>query len=185
MSIVSVILIFICICVDNMVCANMSAMKLDPEQKSVFSIKVALFFSAFNALFFGLGYLIREAFFGDWVYLVRSWVAFAFLLLLGIKFMLESIEKSPSFNTSDLNDINKLLKVSVLMALNAFLVGYAVATLDTSCFPQLVFLFIITFAMTLLGFHLGNQNSKTIASKKIELIAGIILIIMSVCLIAL
>ena len=180
MGIISVIIIFICICVDNMVCANMSAMKMNPEQKSIFSIKVALFFAAFNALFFGLGYLISIVFFRDWVYLAHNWVAFAFLLLLGIKFMLESIEKSPSFTALEVNNTKKLFKVSILMALNAFLVGYAVETMDTSCFPQLVFLFIITFGMTLIGFHLGNENSKTIASKKIELVAGIILIILSV-----
>ncbi len=185
MDIISVIIIFICICVDNMVCANMSAMKMTPEQKSVFSIKVSLFFSGFNALFFGLGYLISIVFFRDWVYFAHNWVAFAFLLLLGIKFMLESIEKSPSFNTVDIDDSKKLFKVSILMGLNAFLVGYAVETMDTSCFPQLVFLFLITFGMTLLGFHLGNQTSKTIASKKVELIAGIILIIMAIKLIVL
>ena len=57
--------------------------------------------------------------------------------------------------------------------------------MDTSCFPQLVFLFIITFGLTLLGFHIGNQNSKTIASKKVELAAGLILIIMAIRLIML
>lgn len=185
MGIISVILIFICICVDNMVCANMSAMKMTPQQKSVFSIKASICFALFNALFFGLGYLISVVFFRDWVYLAHNWVAFAFLLLLGIKFMLESIEKSPSFNTVDVDDYKKLFKVSLLMGLNAFLVGYAVETMDTSCFPQLVFLLIITFAMTLLGFHLGSQTSKTIASKKVELIAGIILIVMGVRLIVL
>jgi len=185
MGIISVIIIFLCICVDNMVCANMSAMKMSPEQKSVFSIKVALSFAAFNAALFGLGYLISIVFFRDWIYWVHNWVAFAFLILLGIKFMLESIEKSPSFNTTDIQDIGKLLKTSLIIGLNAFLVGYAVETMDTSCFPQLVFLFIITFGATLLGFHLGNQNSKTIVSKKVELLAGLILIIMSIRLIML
>ena len=185
MGIIFVIVIFICICVDNVVCANMSAMKMTPEQKSVFSIKAALSFAIANALFFGLGYLISIVFFRDRIYWVHNWVAFAFLLLLGIKFMLESIEKTPSFNTVDVDNTKKLLKVSAILGLNAFLVGYAVETMDTSCFPQLVFLFIITFGLTLLGFHLGNQNSKTIASKKVELVAGLILIIMSVYLIML
>ena len=185
MGIISVIIIFICICVDNVVCANMSAMKMNPEQKSVFSIKVALAFASFNALLFGLGYLISIVFMRDYVSPARNWVAFAFLLLLGIKFMLESIEKSPSFYTTDTANTKKLLKVSFLMGLDAFLVGYAVETMNTSCFPQLVFLFIITFGLTLLGFHLGNQNSKTIISKKAELVAGLILIIMSIRLIML
>ena len=38
MGIIAVTIIFLCICVDNMVSANMSAMKMTPEKKSVFSI---------------------------------------------------------------------------------------------------------------------------------------------------
>lgn len=183
MGIIAVLIVFICICVDNMVCANMSAMKLEPENKSVFSIKVALFFAGFNALLFGLGYFISIIFFRDWIYFAHNWVAFAFLLLLGIKFMLESIEKSPSFTNLETEDNGKLVKVSALMGLNSFLVGYAVETMDTSFFPQIVFLVLITFGMTLLGFHLGNKTSKTVASKKVELVAGIILVVMAVRLI--
>lgn len=183
MGIIAVILIFVCICVDNMVCANMSAMKLEPESRNVFSIKMALFFAGFNALFFGLGYLVSIIFFRDWVYFAHNWVAFAFLLLLGIKFMLESIEKSPSFTNLETDDMRKLVKVSSLMGLNSFLVGYAAETMDTSFFPQVVFLLLITFGMTLLGFHLGNKTSKNVASKKVELVAGIILVVMGVRLI--
>lgn len=183
MGIIAVILVFVCICVDNMVCANMSAMKLEPENRNVFSIKMALFFAGFNSLFFGLGYLVSIIFFRDWVYLAHNWVAFAFLLLLGIKFMLESIEKSPSFTNLETDDTRKLVKIASLMGLNAFLVGYAAETMDTSFFPQVVFLLLITFGMTLLGFHLGNKNSKNIASKKVELVAGILLVVMAVRLI--
>ena len=183
MEMFAVVLVFVCICVDNMVCANMTAMKLDAENKNIFSIKMALFFSGFNALFFGVGYLLSIIFFREWVSFVHNWVAFAFLLLLGIKFMLESIEKSPSFTNLETDDTRKLIKVSSLMGLNSFLVGYAVETMDTSFFPQVAFLLIITFCLTLLGFHLGNKNSKTVASKKVELIAGILLVIMGVRLI--
>ena len=42
MGIIAVTIIFLCICVDNMVSSNMSAMKMTPEKKSVFSNKMAL-----------------------------------------------------------------------------------------------------------------------------------------------
>lgn len=183
MGIIAVTIIFLCICVDNMVSANMSSMKMTSEKKSVFSIKMALFFAGFNGLFFVLGYLLSLVFFHDWVYFAHNWVAFAFLLLLGIKFMLESIEKSPSFSNLDADDTRKMIKVSSVIALNSFLVGYAVETMGKSCFPQVLILLLLSFVMTLLGFHLGKQSSKTIASKKVELVAGIILIIMGIRLI--
>ena len=183
MGIIAVTIIFLCICVDNMVCANMSAMKMTSEKKSIFSIKMALFFAGFNALFFGSGYLLSIVFFRGWVHFANHWVAFAFTLLLGIKFMLESIEKSPSFSNLDADDHRKMLKVSSVFGLNALLVGYAVETMDKAFFPQVLILLFITFAMTLLGFHLGNNTSKTIASKKVEMVAGLVLIVMAVSLI--
>ena len=183
MGIISVIIIFICICVDNMVSANMTAVNMTKENKSVFSVKMALFFTAFNVLFFGIGYLVSMIFFRHWVYFAHNWVAFAFLLLLGIKLMLESIEKSPSFRDEDAGSLRKLLKVSCLIGLNCFLVGYAFETMDLHFFPEVILLLVLTFVLTLLGSHLGGKEIKSLLSKKLELIAGIILIIMGIRLI--
>ena len=65
MGIISVIIIFICICVDNMVSANMSAIKMTKENKSIFSVKMALAFTIFNVLLFGLGYILSIIFFHE------------------------------------------------------------------------------------------------------------------------
>ncbi len=187
MGLLSVLIIFICICVDNMVSANMSAVKMTKENKSIFSVKMALFFTGANVVFLGLGYLVSIIFFRNWVYFAHHWVAFAFLLLLGMKLMLESIEKSPSFGDSDIGAWRKLIKVSCLIGLNSFLVGYALETMDRGFFPEVVLLLITTFVMTLLGAHLGSgsdpQNDKTLLSKRLELVAGIVLIIMGIRLI--
>lgn len=183
MGLIAVIIIFICICVDNMVSANMSANKMTKENKSVFSVKMALTFTIFNVLLFGVGYIVSIIFFRRWVYFAHNWVAFAFLLLLGIKLMLESIEKSPSFGDVDAADNWKLAKVSALIGMNSFLVGYALETMGRSFFPEVVLLLIITFLLSLLGAHLGGAESKTLFSKRLELVAGIVLIIMGIRLI--
>lgn len=180
MGIIAVTVIFVCICVDNMVSANMSSMKIASDKRSVFSIKMALFFTLFNMLFYGIGFLVGRLFFHNWVYFAHNWVSFAFLLLLGIKFMLESIEKSPSFTDLEVNDTGKMIRVSSIFGLNALLVGFVVETVGKAFFPQVIILGIVTFMMTLLGFHLGNPNSQTIASKKVELLAGIILLVIAI-----
>lgn len=187
MGLLSVLIIFICICADNMVSANMSSARMTKENKTVFSVKMALFFTGANMLFLGLGYLVSILFFRDWVYFAHNWVAFAFLLLLGIKLMLESIEKSPSFADSDVGSVRKLLKVSCLIGLNCFLAGYALETMDRGFFPEVILLLITTFLMTLLGAHLGagadTQKDKTFLSKRLELAAGVVLVIMAIRLI--
>ena len=66
-----------------------------------------------------------------------------------------------------------------------FFVGYPLELMGKSWFPQILFLLIITFLMTILGFHLGSKSSKTIISKKVEFAAGLILIVMAIRLIVL
>ena len=186
MGLLSVIIIFMCICVDNMVSANMSANKMSKENKTIFSVKMALFFTGANVVMLGLGYLFSKIFLHSWVYFAHHWVAFSFLLLLGIKLMLESIEKSPSFSDVDAGSTGKLLKVSALIGLNCFLVGYALETMGRAFFPEVLLLLILTFVLTLLGSHLGGsaeQNHKTLLIKRVELVAGIVLIIMGIRLI--
>lgn len=183
MGLIAVIIIFLCICVDNLVSANMSGMKMSAQTKNIFSIKVAFSFAFFSALLFVVGYVLSIVFFRAALQPVNNWVAFSFILLLGLKIILESIEKSPSFNDADVDDNRKLIRVSTLLGLNSLLVGFAVQTMNKSWFPQVLFLIVIAFAMTLLGFHLGTRNSKTVVGKRVELVAGFILVIMSVRLI--
>lgn len=185
MGIIAMIIIFICLCTDNMVTANMSGMNMDPKTKSIFSIKAAFFFAGFNGLFFTLGYIFSIIFFRAYFVPANNWIAFAFLFLLGIKYMLETIEKSPSFKEQETNDGRKMRRISTLAGCQFFLVGYALELMGHSWFPQIVLLLIIAFLMTVLGFHMGGRTSKQIFSKKLEFVAGLILIIMAVRLIIL
>lgn len=185
MGLIAVIIIFICLCTDNMVTANMSAMNLDPKAKSVFSIKAAFYFAGFNALIFTAGYLFSMIFFRSYFVHANNWIAFAFLLLLGIKYMLETIEKSPSFKAGEVDDNKKMVRVSALSAAPYFLVGYALELMDKGWFPQVLFLIVLTFGLTVLGFHLGSKTSKSIVTKKAEFVAGLILVIMAIRLIIL
>ena len=183
MGILVMILIFICIGVDNMVSANMSSMKVTTSNRSVFSVKLGLFFTLFNTLWYLIGYVLSGLFFHHWTLRSQNWVAFAFILLLGIKLILESIEKSPSFSDLDASSTKKMTKVAAEIGLNSLLVGFAAETMGRSFFPQVMILMVLSFLMSILGFHLGKPESKTIVSKKVELVAGIILIFIALSLI--
>ena len=185
MGMIAMIIIFICLCTDNMVTANMSAMNMEPKTKSVFSIKAALCFAGFNVLFFTIGYIIAILFFHAYFARVNNWIAFAFLLLLGIKYLLETIEKSPSFKENEAGDNGKIWRVSLISASQFLLVGYPLELMGKSWFPQALFLLIISFLMTILGFHMGGKTSKNIVSKKVEFVAGLVLVVMAIRLIIL
>ncbi len=183
MGLIAVIIICICLCTDNMVTANMSAMNMDLKTKSVFSIKTGFYFAGFNLLFFTVGYLFSIIFFRNYFVYANNWIAFAFLLLLGIKYMLETIEKSPSFKANETEDTKKMIRVAALSGSQFLLLGYPLELMGKSWFPQVLFLIVITFGMTVLGFHLGGKNSKSIISKRAEFVAGLILTVMAIRLI--
>ena len=185
MGLIALIIIFICLCTDNMVTANMSAMKMELKTKSVFSIKAAVFFAGFNALFFTAGYIISILFFRGYFVNVANWIAFSFLRLLGIKYMWEMLEKSPSFKEEEAEDNKKLIRVALLSGSQFLAIGYVLELLGKSWFPQILFLLVISFLMTVLGFHLGTKTSKTIVAKKIEFVAGLVLAIMAIRMIIL
>lgn len=183
MSILVMILIFLCIGVDNMVSSNMSAINITTDNRSTFSVKLGLFFTMFNALWYLIGFILSGLFFHHWTLRSQNWVAFAFILLLGIKLILESIEKSPSFNNLTATSTKQITKVAAEIGLNSLLVGFAAETMGRAFFPQIMILMVITFLMSILGFHLGKPDSRTVISKKIELVAGIILIFVALGLI--
>ena len=185
MGLIAIIIIFICLSTDHMVTANMSAMKMDLKTKSVFSIKAAFFFAGFDALFFTIGYVASIMFFRNYFASAGNWIAFSFILLLGVKYMLETVEKSPSFKEEEADDTQKLIRVAVLSSAQFLFLGYPLELVGKSWFPQVLFLIVISFLMTILGFHLGSKSSKTIRSKKIQFVAGLILTIMGIRMIIL
>ena len=78
-----------------------------------------------------------------------------------------------------------MVRVSALAAAPFFLVGYALELMGKSWFPQILFLIVISFAMTVLGFHSGRKTARSIRGKKTEFVAGLVLAFMAIRLIVL
>jgi len=177
-----VLLIFICIAVDNMVIANMSGMKpQNAQSRSSLSLKIAIMFALFNGVMLLVGYILgyfwMSAAFGP---KSVAWVNFAFITLIGIRLLLESIEKSPSFAITDDGINGKFVKVSLLVSLNYMLIGFALRITASSLSWNFFGLLFISVAAGIIGFGLGSPDSKSIASKKLEAVAGIILIVIAI-----
>jgi len=184
MEIWAVVIMFICLCVDNMVMANMSGMKpQNNDVRSRMSLRIALSFSAFHALFLILGYLIAMLVWPasrNWM--ASVWVTFAFLTLIGIRLLLETVEKSPSFSAADADVNPKLIKTSAWLAINTLMIGFAmrIMKIDYSLFWPIFILFAVSMIMSLVGFLIGKPESKKISTKIVESAAGIIMIVMAI-----
>ncbi|ACC98875.1 putative membrane protein [Elusimicrobium minutum Pei191] len=180
----AVFIMFICLCVDNMVMANMSAMKpQNNDVRSSLSLRISLSFSIFHVLFFLVGYgfaALLKPYPHTWI--AGAWIAFAFILLIGIRLLMETVEKSPSFSVADKDMNPKLLKTSALLALNSLMIGFAmcVMAVEYQLFWPAFSLFAISMIMSMIGFLTGKPESKKISSKIFESIAGLIMIVLAV-----
>ncbi|WP_428897525.1 Putative Mn2+ efflux pump MntP [Parelusimicrobium proximum] len=179
MELIPVIIMFVCLCVDNMVVSNMSAMKTsNSESRNSLSVKIAMMFAVCHLLFLMLGYFLGFLFPADNA-LAAVWVSFAFIFLIGARLLLESIEKSPSFSITD-SDINlKMVKVSILIAANSGMIGFALKIMGRGLVWPLFILFFISLIMSMVGFAIGKPDAKEIGSKKLQALAGIIMIILA------
>lgn len=186
MGFFSVLLMFICLCADNMVMANMSAMKPENEKnRNTLSLKIALMFSVFHIIFLILGYFaayLLTSVWGDYSWLAKVWISFAFVMLIGIRLLVETVEKSPSFSIHDSDMNSKLINTSILLGLNSMLIGFAIQIMNQSYhfFWALVSLFVISLIMSMIGFFMGRPDAKKIPSKVVECFAGGLMIILAV-----
>ncbi|MGB2579948.1 putative Mn2+ efflux pump MntP [Elusimicrobium simillimum] len=179
----AVLIMFICLCVDNMVMANMSAMKSQNNNvRSSLSLRIALTFSIFHALFLLAGYLIAYIWPAQYSWTASVWISFAFVMLIGIRLLLETVEKSPSFGIDDPEMNPKLIKTGMLLALNSAMLGFAlqIMSVNYSLVWPLFALFAVSMIMSLLGFLFGRPDSKRISSKVVESVAGIVMIVLAI-----
>jgi len=186
MELLAVTFMFIFLCVDNMVMANMSGMKpQNNDVRSRMSLKIAFSFSLFHVIFLVIGWLLAALFWpAGRTFLAASWVAFAFIALIGIRLLLETVEKSPSFSAADEGVNKKIIKTSAWLALNTLMIGFAMKIMNASHLFWAVFiLFAVSMVMSLLGFLTGKPDSKKISTKIAESIAGVAMIVMAIRLI--
>ena len=147
-------------------------------------------FGVFQALFPLVGYLIGLTFI-KYIENYDHWLAFALLLVLGLKMIVEAIKElhDKKENNQLIEEPKPLTYKTILVqgiatAIDAFAVGI---TLETSITPINVYLGIvvigvITCFICLIGVFLGNYVSKLLKGKLeiAEIISGIILILIGI-----
>jgi manganese efflux pump family protein len=109
------------------------------------------------------------------------WVAFALLLGVGGKMIVESLqpEKEPGSQRSDPTRGASLFVLSVATSLDALAVGLSLAALHVSVIFPAAIIGLVAFAMTVIGMKLGPALGKVIG-RRAELLGGVVLILIGV-----
>ncbi len=141
---------------------------------------MALLFGLFQAMMPLLGWM-GMSLFKDYIEAFDHWIAFALLLFLGGKMILDSFKEQEE-KTFNPRSLSVILVLAVATSIDALAIGITFSltgydTLKSLAFP-LFAIGIVSFLMSVIGTELGMRFSRAIERYiKPELLGGIILII--------
>jgi len=183
MSILIVLLVLLCIATGCFAIGAISGSKLGSYYNSNITLKASLVFVVSNLVSMTVAFIVGWLLY-DWTHVVSSWLAFAMLFIIGVRLLLESIEKSPSLNYTDIVQSNYLIRVAVQASVDSFMFGFTLSLFFISRIEIFLLALLISaifnFFGTLLGLSHGHAFPKTVFGKRLELAAGIIMIVTAI-----
>ncbi len=143
-----------------------------PETTPRQAAAVGLWFGGFQAAMPVLGYLLGSQF-GSLITTYDHWIAFALLVLIGGKMILES--RSAGERVDPSFDARAMLPLAVATSIDALAVGVSFAFLNVDIVPAIIFIGVTTLVVSVVGLKLGNVLGARSKSRA-EIFGGVILI---------
>lgn len=176
MTIVEAILLSLSLCVDSLVVSTTTA----------FHSKISFRRGALMAAVFGLcqgAFPLAGALIGDvaraFIEAVDHWVAFGLLLMVGGKMILDAIRnrEEPENRRRPVVNVGTMFLLGVATSIDAFAVGIGMGLEHTmgDVLWTVAMIGGVTFAVSLLGVHLGRHNIP-VPERTATILAGVVLI---------
>lgn len=180
MGIWTTILSLLCIATGTFALGVMTGRKLGSSYKKDAALKTSFVFALVNVLALALAFIIGTLLM-PWLGNAPKWLVFVMLFLIAIQMILESIEKAPSLNFTDIVQNTYMIKVAAQTALPSFMLGFTLAMLQRNLLIAAIFFSaVMTFFSVLFGIVHGNTFNKTVLHSRLQLIAGVIMLIVTV-----
>ena len=180
MGILTLLISLVCIATGTFAVGVMTGRKLGSSYKKDAALKTSVVFAIINVLAMALAFIIGRLLL-PWLYSSPHWLVFVMLFLISIQLILESIERSPSLNFTDIVQNTYMIKVAIQTSLPSFLFGFAIAMISTGYLAAALFLSaLFTFFTVLFGIVHGNTFNQTVLHSRMQLVAGIIMLIITI-----
>lgn len=153
------------------ICKGLSIKEVNIKNAGI----VGLYFGTFQAVMPLIGYFLGKSFY-DKIMFMDHWIAFILLLFIGLNMIRES--RSCEWNNEDASLSFKDMSIlAIATSIDALAIGVTFAFLNIDIIQGALFIGIITFLLSMIGFGMGNTIGKRCKSKA-ELIGGLVLILM-------
>ena len=165
------------------ICKGLSLRKVSLKECT----KVGLYFGGFQAGMPLIGYFLGVQF-KDYITSIDHWIAFILLSFIGINMIREAMDKDEDESIVNLaeaavgeEEVNELgfknmVMLAIATSIDALAVGVTFAFLQVDIVPAVLFIGIVTFALSAIGVKIGNVFGTKYKSKA-EAAGGIILIL--------
>jgi manganese efflux pump family protein len=144
------------------------------ESRKTLAIKTAVYFGLFQALMPLIGYAGGKGLLG-WVENYASLIAFALLLLIGLKMVYESFSEGIEEDIAAITH-RVLLILAIATSIDAMAAGFTLTLLDVDPFVACAAIGVTTFIFSWVGTHIGARSGTWLESKA-EFLGGIVLIL--------
>ena len=165
------------------ICKGLSLRKVSLKECT----KVGLYFGGFQAGMPLIGFILGVQF-KDYITSIDHWIAFILLSFIGINMIREAMDKDEDESIVNLaeaavgeEEVNELgfknmVMLAISTSIDALAVGVTFAFLQVDIVPAVLFIGIVTFALSAIGVKIGNVFGTKYKSKA-EAAGGIILIL--------
>lgn len=142
------------------------------------ALTIALWFGFFQAIMPLIGWLGGVSL-RDLLSSVDHWVVFGLLLFIGLKMIWEAFQIEPIEKESNPLDIRILFALSLATSIDALATGVSFALLGMPVVLPVIVIGMVTFVLSFAGVWIGDRGGHFFG-KKMEIVAGIILIAIGV-----
>ena len=138
------------------------------------AITIALFFGSFQAGMPILGWLAGIKF-SALICEIDHWIAFTLLTVIGVKMIIDSINKEKHKKRFNPLNILVLLTLALATSLDAAAVGLSISFMDQPILIPALIIGTVTFVISFLGVFIGNKVG-ILFGRKVEFFGGTLLI---------
>lgn len=170
---IEVFLIIIALCLD-IFAVSISIGSAVESLKFKEKFRIASIFTIFHSVFPLIGWLGGMSISCE-IDVYDHWVSLILLTAIGGKMIHESF-KELERRTFNPMKTHILIGVAVATSVDALVVGLTLAFMEVNIWITLSILAISTFFISIFGIKLGNKIIKTVSTKYIDLLGGLILI---------
>jgi manganese efflux pump family protein len=107
---------------------------------------------------------------------VDHWIAFGLLAFIGVKMIYDATKKEKEKTTPSDLKLHALLILAVATSIDALMVGFSFAFLQTSILEPVAVIGAVTFGLSFVGFYFGCGLGKRFGHR-IEIVGGFVLIV--------